>query len=45
VRWLRRKGQEDDFIPPVLGTWIMRIDGKLDEILGLLRGEDDEPEP
>jgi hypothetical protein len=44
VWWRRGSAQEDDFVPPVLGRWMMRIDGKLDEVLDLLRDEGDETE-
>jgi hypothetical protein len=44
VRWRRRPAIEEDYINPVLGRWLMRMDGKLDEILDLLRDEDDEAE-
>jgi hypothetical protein len=44
VWWRRGSAEEDDFVLPVLGRWMMRIDDKLDEILDLLRDEDGEAE-
>jgi hypothetical protein len=36
--------EEDEGVIPVLSPWLMRMDAKLDEILELLRDEDDEAE-
>jgi hypothetical protein len=42
--WRRLAAEDDDFVPPVLARWMMRIDGKLDEILSLLGDSDDDAE-
>jgi hypothetical protein len=42
--WKRGRDRGDEQIDPILGRWIMRMDAKLDEILDLLREDDDEPE-
>jgi hypothetical protein len=45
VWWRRAPADEDDFVPLVLARWMMRIDGKLDEVLDLLRDDNGEAEP